>query len=96
MIASIKDKTTQDIYDGRNSKAARRLPKALHEIAQRKLDYLNAASRLGDLMAPPDNKLETLKRDLKSYYSIRINDQYRIVFRWNNGNAEDVHIKDYH
>lgn len=60
------------------------------------LDYLNGAVKLGDLMVPPGNRLEALKGDLKGYYSIRINDQWRIVFLWVEGNAEDVHIKDYH
>lgn len=96
MIKSIKDRTTQDIYDGINSKAARGLPKELHRKAQRMLDYLNSAAKLGDLMVPPGNRLEALKRDLKGCYSVRINDQWRIVFRWVEGNAEDVHIKDYH
>ncbi len=60
------------------------------------LDYLNSAVKLGDLMTPPGNRLEALKGNLKGFYGIRINDQRRIVFRWFEGNAEDVHIKDYH
>lgn len=96
MLKSIKDETTQDIYDGRNSKASRRLAKELYRKAQRMLDYLNSAVKLGDLMVPPGNRLEALKGNMKGFYSIRINDQWRIVFRWIEGNAEDVHIKDYH
>ena len=64
--------------------------------AKRKLDSLHAASRLGDLMIPPANRLEKLKGDRNAYYSIRVNDQWRIVFRWMDGNAYDVAIEDYH
>lgn len=96
MIKSVKDKTTQDIYDGINSKAARKLPAQLHRKAQRLLDLLNGAAKLGDMKAVPGNRLEVMKGTWKGFYSIRINDQWRIVFRWIEGDAEDVQIMDYH
>ena len=65
-------------------------------IAKRKLEALNAASRLDDLMVPPSNRLEKLKGDLKDFHSIRVNDQWRVVFRWADGDAFDVEIADYH
>jgi proteic killer suppression protein len=64
--------------------------------AKRKLEAIHAASRLDDLMVPPANRLEKLKGNLKSYYSIRINDQWRVIFRWIEGEAHDVRILDYH
>jgi proteic killer suppression protein len=64
--------------------------------AKRKLEAVNAASRLEDLMVPPSNRLERLKGDLKSYHSIRINDQWRVIFKWIDGEADDVQIVDYH
>lgn len=96
MIGSIQDKTTQDIFDGADSKAARSFPKDLHRIARRKLDQLNAAKSLDDLKVPPGNRLHALKNELKGFHSISINDQWRIIFRWAAGNAEDVKITDYH
>lgn len=96
MLKSIKDKTAQDIFDGLNSKAARRLPNELHKKARRLLDLMNATSRLDDLRVPPGNHLEALSGDLKGFHSVRINDQWRIIFRWKDGNAEEVEIVDYH
>ncbi len=96
MILGFADKTTEDIFNGVDSKAARRLPTSVRKIAVRKLDMLNAATSLGDLRSPPGNQLESLKGDLKGYHSIRINDQYRIVFKWQEGNVQDVLITDYH
>ncbi len=96
VIRSIKDGATQDIYDGKNSKAARKFPKELHKKARRQLDLLNAAAQLDDLRIPPGNRLEALSGDFKGLHSIRINDQWRIVFRWNESNSEDVQIVDYH
>ncbi len=89
---------TQDIFDGNDTKAARStLPRELWERARRKLDMLNAAISLDDLRIPPANRLEKLKGRLAGYHSIRINDQYRIVFRWENGiGASEVRITDYH
>jgi toxin HigB-1 len=96
MILSFSDKTTEDIYNGHNTKAARQVPQSIWNIACRKLDMLNAVHDIKDLMSPPGNKLEKLKGDLSEYHSIRINDQYRIVFKWLRGNVEAVQIKDYH
>ncbi|HTC22557.1 MAG TPA: type II toxin-antitoxin system RelE/ParE family toxin [bacterium] len=96
MIHSIADKLTQDVFDGVNSKAARRFPTELHRKARHKLDLLNAAGALVDLRVPPGNQLEALKGDLKGYFSIRINDQWRVIFKWVENNAEEVRITDYH
>ena len=65
-------------------------------VAKRKLEALNAASRLDDLMIPPSNRLEKLKGDMKDYHAIRINDQWRVIFKWINGESHDVRIVDYH
>jgi proteic killer suppression protein len=73
----------------------RRFPSTLRQVAQRKLQYLNSAIRLEDLKTPPGNRLEGLKGALAGYYSIRVNDQWRIVFRWKDG-AYEVQIVDYH
>jgi proteic killer suppression protein len=96
VILDFADKTTEDIYDGVDSKPARRIPQSVWTVAVRKLDMLNAASDLRDLRVPPANRLEALKGKWSGYHSIRINDQYRIVFRWIDGNAKDVLITDYH
>lgn len=97
MIHSFADSATQDIFDGLSSKAARKkLDSALHSIAFRKLDMLDAAIDLNDLKVPPGNRLEVLKGNLKGKYSIRINDQYRIIFIWGIQGPEEVEIVDYH
>jgi proteic killer suppression protein len=96
MILSFRDRTTEDIYDGTDSKGARSIPRPIWKIAIRKLDMLNAAYDIRDLKVPPGNRLEALKGTWKGYHSIRINDQYRIVFQWVEGNARDVLIADYH
>lgn len=96
VIQSIKGQLTQDVFDGRNSKESRKFDQGLHSIAQRKLDQLNAAIRLDDLKVPPGNRLEALLGKLKGLHSIRINDQWRIVFRWTPNGPEDVRIEDYH
>jgi len=97
MITDFFDQTTEDIFDGRNSKKTqKRLPAYLHATARRKLDMINAAYFLKDLEIPPNNRLEKLKGDRSHQHSIRINDQYRIVFTWIDGNAENVEIVDYH
>jgi proteic killer suppression protein len=74
----------------------RQFPPELHRVARRKLLYLNDAERLKDLRAPPGNRIEALKGDWKGYHSIRINIQWRIVFRWERGQAFDVRVIDYH
>lgn len=93
MIISFGDKETEKIWCGERVKG---FPNEIQEIARRKLRMLNNSQNLTDLLAPPSNRLEKLKGDLKSLYSIRINDQWRIIFKWNNGNAEQVKVIDYH
>jgi proteic killer suppression protein len=93
MIVSFRDQGTRDIFDGANTKEARKsLPRDLWSIACRKLDMLNAAAAPVDLKVPPGNRLEAYEDG----YSIRINDQYRITFKFAGGNASDVLITDYH
>ncbi len=97
MIRSFADEGTKDIFNGINSKQARKkLDPLLHSIACRKLDMIDAAYTLNDLKVPPANRLEALKGTLQGYYSIRINDQYRIIFSWSADGAENVEIIDYH
>ncbi|EKD26058.1 MAG: hypothetical protein ACD_79C01387G0001 [uncultured bacterium] len=96
MIKSFGNHTTEDIYNGNDSKAARKIPPEAWNIAARKLDMINAANELKDLLIPPGNRLESLKGKLSGFYSIRINDQYRIIFLWDKGNVEKVQIIDYH
>ena len=97
MIGSFGDKATEDMYKGVASTPARRLlPKTVVSSARRKLDYLNSAATLGDLRVPPGNRLEKLKGDLDGMHSIRINDQYRIIFVWTDEGPEEVRIVDYH
>jgi proteic killer suppression protein len=96
VIKNIKGKTTQDIFDGLNTKAARKVPSELHERARDLLDALNAITRVDDLKSPPSNRLHKLKGSLKDFWSVSINDQWRIIFKWDEKNATDVEIIDYH
>ena len=97
MIRSFANQGTRDVFDGSSSKVGRRVcPAELWRVAQRKLDQLNQAQHLGDLQAPPANRLERLKGDRQGQHSIRINDRYRICFRWTKLGSEDVEIVDYH
>jgi toxin HigB-1 len=97
MIANFKDEGTEDVFNGVDSKASRKTcPPDLLSVAHRKLDMVNVAIKLDDLRIPPQNRLKALDRDRKGQHSIRINDQYRICFRWADGAAEDVEITDYH
>lgn len=96
MIASFGDRATEDLYHGRRSKISRRLPANIASGALRKLDIINAAQTLQDLMSPPGNRLEALRGDLSGHHSIPINDQWRVVFRWSAGEAHAVRIVDYH
>lgn len=96
MILSFGDKATEAIYHGLHSKEARKIPKALWSLVQRKLDLLDAAAVPDDLKVPPGNRLEKLRGDLQGQWSIRVNDQYRIVFSFTNGNASLVRVMDYH
>lgn len=96
MIVGFGNKATRDVFDGTDSKEARSIPKQLWHVAARKLDMLNAAQDLMDLKAPPSNRLEKLKGDLAGFWSIRVNEQYRVIFRFANGNADAVQVTDYH
>jgi len=96
MIASFRDSATEALFHGKKGAAIRRLPPSIHKAAVRKLDMLNSAVRLSDLQAPPGNRLEALKGHLRGRHSIRINQQWRIVFRWEAGDAREVSIRDYH
>lgn len=93
MIVSFGDKKTENFFHGL---AFSDFPSDIKERAFRKLDLLNAASSLEDLKIPPGNKLEKLTGRLKGFYSIRINEKYRVVFVWGNGNSHKVSIIDYH
>jgi proteic killer suppression protein len=93
MILSFANKETEDFFKERHSK---KIPPSIQRNALRKLLILHAATSLGDLTAPPGNRLEALKGTKKKYYSIRINDQWRLCFHWNQGNATEVQIVDYH
>ena len=93
MIHSFSDSETESIYNGIQS---RKLPYGIQNVARRKLRMIAAARIVEDLRIPPGNRLEKLSGDLTGFYSIRINDQWRIVFKFENGGAEDVGIKDYH
>lgn len=96
MILGFRDQTTVDIYHGRNTKAARRIPPAIWNVARRKLDMVDAAHELRDLSVPPRNRLEALHGDLAGFHSIRINNQFRVIFLWADGNAKEVQVIDYH
>lgn len=97
MIVSFRDSASEDIYDDRRSKGARRrLPIALWSIAQRKLSQMNAVGRLLDLAVPPGNRLEELRGDRRGEHSVRINERYRICFVWTPEGPSEVEIVDYH
>jgi proteic killer suppression protein len=96
VIQSFGDETTVDLFRERNTRAARRIPSTIWRVAQRKLKMVDVAARVEDLAAPPGNRLESLKGDQAGRHSIRINDQYRVTFRWEQGNAYEVRIEDYH
>jgi addiction module HigA family antidote len=85
MIRSFADETTADIFRERNTKAARQIPRDLWRVVQRKLKMLDVAAILDDLESPPGNRLKSLKGEMKGRYSLRVNDQYRVTFRWENG-----------
>ena len=97
MIRSFKNKATEDVFNGKSSKLAMKAcPKRLWKIAIRKLDQLDSVSTLEELNVPPGNRLESLSGKRKGEFSIRINDQFRIVFRWTENGPADVEITDYH
>jgi toxin HigB-1 len=93
MILSFGSKETEKIWKGERIS---KLPNEIQEIGRRKLRMLNNSQNMNDLKIPPSNRLEKLSGNLKEYYSIRINDQWRIIFVWQNGNATEVTIIDYH
>jgi len=96
VIVSFADQATEALYDGRTAKAARRIPPDIRAVALREPDMLNAAHALLDLRVPPGNRLEALRGDLRGDHSIRINDQWRVVFRWDDAGPAEVEITDYH
>ncbi|MDP2115187.1 MAG: type II toxin-antitoxin system RelE/ParE family toxin [Bacteroidota bacterium] len=93
MIVSYGSKETEKIWNGERSK---KLPPEIQQIGRRKLRMLNNSQNLSDLTIPPSNRLEKLSGTMKELYSIRINDQWRIVFKWENNQAKEVEITDYH
>ena len=97
MIRSFGNRGTRDVFEGSNTKAARSIcPRGIWRVARRKLDQLNQAAILRDVAAPPANRLEKLRGGRVGQHSIRINEQYRICFRWTQKGPEDVEIVDYH
>ena len=96
MIRSFGDTATADVYYGRDSKAARQIPKPLWPVIRRKLDALHRARALRDLRLPAGNRLEALKGDRTGLFSVRVNEQYRITFRFEGGHADDATCEDYH
>jgi len=97
MIVSFKDQATEDIFNGYNSKVARKsCPRTLWRVAVRKLDLLDSVLSLDELKIPPGNRLENLSGDRNGESSIRINDQYRICFIWGESGPDNVEITDYH
>jgi proteic killer suppression protein len=93
MILSFGNKDTESIWNGIRVK---NMPLEIQSVGRRKLRMLNNSQTIGDLMIPPSNRLEKLKGNLDNYYSIRINDQWRIIFKWVDGQSDDIQIIDYH
>ncbi|MBA4393654.1 MAG: plasmid maintenance system killer [Desulfobacca sp.] len=93
MIKSFKDKETEKVYSREGSN---KLPRDIQQVALRKLRMLNNVKSLNDLKVPPANRLEKMKGNREGQLSIRINDQWRICFKWKNGDAHEVEITDYH
>ena len=93
MIVSFGNKVTEKVWLGERIK---KLPNEVQEVGRRKLRMLNNSQNIMDLTIPPSNKLEKLKGNIKHFYSIRVNDQWRIIFKWDTGNASEVEIIDYH
>ena len=93
MIKSFKCKQTKQLFDGKYQK---KFSQAVNNVGKRKLDMLEASFNFEDLKVPPSNRFEYLKGSLKGFCSIRINEQFRVIFRFENSNAYDVYIDDYH
>jgi proteic killer suppression protein len=96
VIQTFGNRLAEDLFEDKVSKTVRQFPPELRRAARRILLYLHEAAELKDLQAPPGNRLEALKGSWKGFHSIRINDQWRIVFRWSNRNTDDVQVMDYH
>ena len=97
MIVSFKNQATEDIFNGKNTKNTRKLcPQSLWRVSARKLDQLDSVVKLEELKVPPGNRLESLSGNRKEECSIRINDQYRVCFKWSESGPFDVEITDYH
>ena len=97
MIVSFRNQATEDIFNGNNTKGARKLsPRSLWRVAFRKLDQLDSVVTLEELKVPPGNRLEPLSGDRRGEFSIRINEQYRVCFKWSKAGPVDVEITDYH
>jgi len=97
MIVSFKNQATEDVFNGKSSKIARKLcPQSLWKVATRKLDQLDFVVNIDELKVPPGNRFERLTGDRKNEYSIRVNDQYRVCFKWSEPGPFDVEITGYH
>ena len=97
MIVSFRDDGTEDVFNGRNTQAARKVcPQIVWRIAVRKLDQLDSVELLEDLRIPPGNRLQALRANRSGQHSIRLNDQYRVCFTWSSQGPADVEIVDYH
>ena len=96
MIVSFGDKATEDLFHGRRTKRVLGFPNEIISSSLKKLDVLNGAGLLQDLRSPPGNRLEALKGELQGFYSIRINDQWRLIFQWSGSDALNVQLTDYH
>lgn len=96
VIQSFGDVATEHVFYGEDTKQARTIPKAIWPAVQRKLSYVHAATTVADLRVPPGNRLEALKGSFAGRYSIRVNDQYRITFRFDAGHTWEVRCEDYH
>ena len=97
MIVSFRDEGTEDVFNGRNTQATRKVcPQIVWRIAVRKLDQLDSVALLEDLRIPPGNRLQALRANRSGQYSIRVNDQYRVCFAWTNQGPTEVEIVDYH
>jgi proteic killer suppression protein len=96
VIVSFGDATTEDLFHGVTNARTRQLPTDVVTRARRRLDRLNAAAVVTDMKMPPSNSLEKLKGDLAGFWSVRVNDQYRIIFRWTDAGPAEVRFTDYH
>ena len=96
MIQSFADQTSADLFREHNTRSARRVPRELWRVVQRKLKALDVAARLEDLLVPAGHRLERLRGDQAGRHSIRVNDQFRVTFRWEAGQAHEVRVEDYH